>query len=85
MPESKKQNNRDYYKEHSDIWKKNYKKNAPARRESARSYAKNKWDNDPEYKKKHKEATIQRTRIARYAGSILKYAAKILGALEKLA
>lgn len=84
MPKDKKQSSRNYYKEHSDIWKKNYEKNAPARRERARSYAEDQWNGDPEYKKKHKAAVIERTRIVRYANSITKYATKILGIFEKL-
>ena len=84
MPKDRKQYNRDYYKKHPEIWKDNYEKNAPERRESARAYANDKWNNDPEYKKRHTENTIRRTRALRYANSLLKNAAKVLAALEKL-
>ena len=84
MPTDRKQYSRDYYKKNPGIWKNNYEKNAPARRERARSYAEDKWNNDPEYRKNHTENTIRRTRILRYAGSITKNAAKILKILEKL-
>ena len=84
MPTDKKEYNQDSYRKHPDIWKKNYEKNAPARRERARSYAENKWNNDPEYKKKHIENTIRRTRTRRIAGAIIKSTAKVFSVLEAL-
>ena len=84
MPTARKQSTRNYYKKHPGIWKKNYEKNADARRESSRNYANKKWESDPEYRKNHTENTIRRTRILRLAGSITKSASKALAALEKL-
>lgn len=84
MPTDRKQYNQDYYRKHPEIWKKNYEKNAEARRERSRNYANEKWGSDPEYRKSHTENTIRRTRILRLVGSITKSASKALAALEKL-
>ena len=50
MAKDKKEYNREYYAAHPEIWQRNYAENADARRERARTYANERWENDPEYR-----------------------------------
>lgn len=84
MPKDKKEYNRNYYASHTGIWRRNYAENADARRESARKYANQRWESDPEYRAAHSKNTIERTRLNRRAQSLATVAEKIFHIFQKI-
>lgn len=84
MATDRKKHNRNYYAEHSDIWKRNYEKNIEARRENARVYASNKWESDPVYRAAHTRSSIARSRTKRRVASLVHAAEKILHIFQKI-
>jgi hypothetical protein len=84
MPKDKKEYNRNYYASHTGIWRRNYAENADARRESARKYANQRWESDPEYRAAHSKNTIERTRLNRRAQSLASVAEKIFHIFQKI-
>lgn len=84
MAKDKKEYNRNYYASHTGIWKRNYAENADARRERARTYANQRWENDPEYRAAHAKSTIERTRLNRRARSLATIAEKIFSVFQKI-
>lgn len=84
MPKDKKEYNRNYYASHTGIWRRNYAENADARRESARKYANQRWESDPEYRVAHSKNTIERTRLNRRAQSLASVAEKIFHIFQKI-
>ena len=79
-----KEENRKYYAAHPEIWQRNYAKNADARRESARTYASKRWENDPEYRAAHSKSIIARTRLNRQVRSLVTVTEKICCVFQKI-
>lgn len=84
MAKDKKEYNRNYYASHTGIWKRNYAKNADARRERARTYANQRWESDPEYRAAHSKNTIERTRLNRQVRSLANVSEKICRVFQKI-
>lgn len=84
MAKDKKEYNREYYAAHPEIWQRNYAENADARRERARTYANERWENDPEYRAAHAKNTIERTRLNRRVRSLATVAEKICNVFQKI-
>ena len=84
MAKDKKEYNRNYYASHTGIWKRNYAENADARRESARTYANQRWASDPEYRAAHSKNTIERTRLNRQVRSLANVSEKICRVFQKI-
>lgn len=84
MPKDKKEYNRNYYASHTGIWRRNYAENADARRESARKYANQRWESDPEYRAAHAKNTIERTRLNRQVRSLANVSEKICRVFQKI-
>ena len=74
-----------YYEMHRDIWQRNYARNANKRRESARDYARNRWETDPEYRDAHARDVIGRTCLNRRFRSLVALSEKIYNTLLKIA
>lgn len=83
MQKDKKEYNRNYYASHTGIWRRNYAENIDARRESARKYANQRWESDPEYRVSHTKNTIERTRLNRQSRSLVTVAEKIFNIFQK--
>ena len=84
MAKDMKEYNRNYYAAHKGIWKRNYAENADARRESARTYAKNKWAEDPDYRAAHTTRSIRRSKAIRHAKSLERASGKIFTVFRKI-